>query len=414
MGQGIRVFDRLLGRYDAVLSIRARDAFRIVSARRVSDGSACVVVLPGIKANVAQVAAAFAEIELAHGSFSHPRVPRVSARGEVDGTPFLEFDVPAVVDGFEIVKLMADADPKIPYGAADAFVASLREAMEAAHEVVDPRTGAPLCMGRIGLGNVLFGADGQWSLVAFGRNFPVEREDGSPDPSVAFCQAPELASGGAPSPTGDYVALLLFMRSVLPYADMSGVIGRILRGVHEPSDAEIIQCLVWVESHMIGALPSRRVSIAEAVAMADRIRTLNGTTLDEDGFAKYVRSLLERVEEAPIEMDRADPTDTQTLTLAREAVWIAAPDGTRHRLGRAHRRIVLALIERHREAPSTPLTVWDLLKAGWPGETPQVDAGANRVYVTVARIRQLGLRDLIERFDDGYRLAPSTRVVFVE
>ena len=144
------------------------------------------------------------------------------------------------------------------------------------------------------------------------------------------------------------------------------------------------------------------------------MRVRNGPTLDEPGFATYVRGLLDRVENAPVRIENVEPTDTQTLKLGRDAVWVAAPDGARHRLGRAHRRILLALIDRHHKAPNEALTVWDLLKAGWPGENPQLDAGANRVYVAVARIRQLGLRDLIERFDDGYRLTPRATVLYAD
>jgi hypothetical protein len=51
--------------------------------------------------------------------------------------------------------------------------------------------------------------------------------------------------------------------------------------------------------------------------------------------------------------------------------------------------------------------MWELFEAGWPGERPIREAGANRVYVTLARLRQLGLRDVVERFEDGYRIAPQ-------
>lgn len=406
------VLSPLLGRYVDVLAIRTRDAFRVISARRIADNRACVVVLPGEKSDRRAVRDAFVEVRRAHERFAHARVPPVSACDEIEGTPFLEFEFDGVADGFEVVKLMADADPKIPYGAADAFIASLREATEAAHHATDSDGGTQICLGRISLGNVLFNADGEWRLVGFGRNFPVEREDGSVDPTVAYCQAPELAGGGLASPSGDYVALLLFMRSVMPYADMSGVIGRVLRGEAQPSDSELIQSLIWVETRMIGELTQRRASIAEAIAVAERIRAFNGTALDEPGFAKYVKALLARVEETPMPMQEVRPTALAQLTVARDVEWVAAPSGTRHRLGRAHRRILMALIERHREAPTEALTVWDLLRAGWPGETPQLEAGANRVYVAIAGIRQLGLRDLIERFDDGYRLATRTKVVY--
>ncbi len=51
-----------------------------------------------------------------------------------------------------------------------------------------------------------------------------------------------------------------------------------------------------------------------------------------------------------------------------------------------------ALIERNREAPGASLTVQDLLEAGWPGERPMAEAGANRVYVALTKLRRMGLR----------------------
>lgn len=414
MNERAGAYHRLLGRYEAVLSIRSRSSFRLVSARRIADGKPCVVLVPGPKANVAAATDVFAEIVRTNALFNHARVPKVSEHGTIDGTPFVEFDCDAVADGFDIVKLMADAATKIPYGAADGFIASIREATSAAHAVTDPRTGQPLCLGRLSLANVLFNAQGEWFVVGIGKNFPVERDDGSNDPEVATCYAPELGTGGAPSPGGDYVAVLLFMRSVMPYADMSGAVGRIVRGEIQAEDAELIQCLVWIETRMVGELAPRRASVAEAIAMSERVRALNGEERDEPGFAAYVRALLEKAEEEPARIAPSEPPAMHTLTLARDALWITGADGTRHRLGRAHRRILLALVDKHQTAEGEPLTVWDLLQAGWPGENPSREAGANRVYVAVASIRQLGVRDLIERFDDGYRLSPRSRVAFVD
>ena len=56
------------------------------------------------------------------------------------------------------------------------------------------------------------------------------------------------------------------------------------------------------------------------------------------------------------------------------------------------------------------LTIHDLIAAGWPGETPIGDSGQNRCYVALHRLRSLGLREIIERVDDGYRLAVGTRI----
>lgn len=104
-------------------------------------------------------------------------------------------------------------------------------------------------------------------------------------------------------------------------------------------------------------------------------------------------------------------TYAHTLYVGPDTSWIAGPSGERHRLGRSLRLIVDALVARHRNA-GPPLTVAELLEAGWPGERPIAQAGANRVHVEMNRLRNMGLRDILECPGDGYRLAPQTRVVF--
>lgn len=109
-----------------------------------------------------------------------------------------------------------------------------------------------------------------------------------------------------------------------------------------------------------------------------------------------------------------EPTMTAALVVGPEATWIAGSDGARQRLGRSLRRIVLALLARHRSAERDALGMWDLLAAGWPEERPVPTAGANRVYAAVARLRRMGMRDVLERFEDGYRIAPRAAIRFVD
>jgi hypothetical protein len=54
--------------------------------------------------------------------------------------------------------------------------------------------------------------------------------------------------------------------------------------------------------------------------------------------------------------------------------------------------------------PGRPVPVDALLDAGWPGESPLPEAAMNRLYVAMNRLRHLGLRDVLERAGDGYRL----------
>ena len=73
----------------------------------------------------------------------------------------------------------------------------------------------------------------------------------------------------------------------------------------------------------------------------------------------------------------------------------------------------LSALRARLESPSTPLTVDDLLAAGWPGERVLRDAGASRVYVALGTLRKLGLRDVIISRDGGYYLDPRVEVLVV-
>jgi len=402
--------DPWLDRYVDPLPIRSRGAFHLVSARRTADGAPCVVVVPGPSADRARVAVALAEVERVHALLDHPLIPRVAARGEFAGTPFLEIACDAVLDGIECVRFLADSDRRIPYAASDGFIAGLRTALQSAHAVIDPTTGGPICLGRLSLANLLFSPTGRFYLVGFGRNFPIEKESGAIDGWATFFQAPELVTGAPPTPIGDYTALLLFMRSLLPYVETTGTIARFLRGEVGPEDRELLELLQWFDRRILGEAPPLRPSIEEAVAVSDRIRALLGVVQDQDLFIAHVASVIEPPEEAQSLTPEPMVTSPPALLVGPDSAWFAVSGGERQRLGGALRRVLAALIDKHASQPGVPLSIWDILEAGWPGERPVVEAGANRVYVAIARLRSRGLRDVIDRFEDGYRLAARTTI----
>src|SRR5262249_6071825 len=136
--------------------------------------------------------AALAEIERTHALLHHPAIPRPVRLEKDHATPYLELACDAVIDAIEVIRMLPEFEEKIPYAAADAFIAALREAMQAAHAVQCPRDGQPIYLGRISPGNILFSARGRTWLVGFGRNFPIEKENGSIDGSASFFCAPEL------------------------------------------------------------------------------------------------------------------------------------------------------------------------------------------------------------------------------
>jgi hypothetical protein len=112
-----------------------------------------------------------------------------------------------------------------------------------------------------------------------------------------------------------------------------------------------------------------------------------------------------------------DPPMMKT-TLAHEA-HIAA-DGSWFQIGPAAgdlsrrpvlRRVLAALCAHHLAAPEQPITVGDLVAAGWPGERCVGDSGATRVYQTVKRLRQMGLGEALAHNGIGYWLKGAPRIV---
>ncbi len=101
------------------------------------------------------------------------------------------------------------------------------------------------------------------------------------------------------------------------------------------------------------------------------------------------------------------------LVVGPEARWFRREDGEPVSLLKARgARLVLAeLLRRRVETPGVALSLDALFEAGWPGERVQRKAAANRVYVALTKLRNLGLRGLIQSRDDGFLLDPGAAVV---
>lgn len=80
---------------------------------------------------------------------------------------------------------------------------------------------------------------------------------------------------------------------------------------------------------------------------------------------------------------------------------------------RALRGILRALVDHKTDPSRAPLGLDEVLEAGWPGEKMSPESGARRVYVTINRLRKLGLGELLLTTGDGYALAPRVDVVRV-
>lgn len=110
-------------------------------------------------------------------------------------------------------------------------------------------------------------------------------------------------------------------------------------------------------------------------------------------------------------MARAESEGAQRrLYIGTDGRWFELDGEGRVDLARSGpiRSMLLALSMR--AASREPLSVEDLFEAGWPGEQISPGSAANRVYATLARLRTLGLRDVVVRRHRGWMIDPEVLV----
>jgi hypothetical protein len=272
---------------------------------------------------------------------------------------------------------------------------TIMETLIRTHRVTDPVTGGPVCLGSLALANVQVAADGRLWLVGFGAGSLADA-----------CIAPEVASGGAPTPGADVFAVMLFMRAQIAFTELPPALVRVFAGRPLDSDAELMRLLVWANAQILAAPPDGRPSMAEALDRAWQMWRLLGFAPDTAGFAAWLaRAIAIGPDAEPVP---AVDADRSRIVVGRDGEWIEA-NGIRHRLAsrRPLRRLLFALAEARCARAGSALSVDELLDSGWPGEDPLPEAGSNRVYVAISTLRKLGLGSVLQRWDGGYRLDPA-------
>ncbi len=89
--------------------------------------------------------------------------------------------------------------------------------------------------------------------------------------------------------------------------------------------------------------------------------------------------------------------EREALFVGPEARWIKREGEEPVTLPRqrALRLLFLRLLEERERAPGRPVSREDLIVAAWPGERMRPEAAQNRFYVTLSRLKGLGLREMV-------------------
>jgi len=100
------------------------------------------------------------------------------------------------------------------------------------------------------------------------------------------------------------------------------------------------------------------------------------------------------------------------LVVGPEAAWFTLPGGTTQDLEgrRVLRRLLLCLVENHREARGEGVSLDTLRDAGWPGEAVMHASAVNRVHVALTELRRRGLKPWLIHRQGRYLLDPALRV----
>jgi len=101
----------------------------------------------------------------------------------------------------------------------------------------------------------------------------------------------------------------------------------------------------------------------------------------------------------------------RAITVHDDGSHFTLPDGTAvdlRRRGASTRRLLAGLATA--SAEGRRLSVAEAFEVGWPGERIRWESARQRVYVTIATLRQVGLDDLLDSNDEGYLLRVPVRL----
>ena len=171
-------------------------------------------------------------------------------------------------------------------------------------------------------------------------------------------------------------------------------------------------------AHDAAAAERHRLAAAAPIAVAQAPApdgTFAPARCSED--VRLAVRLLERAIASPTASAR-EPGDPLPPAIARlivgpEARWFRLQDRrpVPFLKAKAARLVLAGLVRGRIDAPGRALPLAELFEAGWPGERIPAKAAANRVYVTLTKLRKLGLGALLQSRDDGFLLDPAAVVL---
>ncbi len=156
-------------------------------------------------------------------------------------------------------------------------------------------------------------------------------------------------------------------------------------------------------------------NLAQLEATLDQAREALGRG-EEEQIERWIRDAATKAPAARGAIEATAPSaEDNAFVFARSGKWFTLATGERVSLHRREvlRRVLGALVSARDEQPGRVINAEQLIAIAWAGERFIDGSGENRLHVALTNLRQIGLRPIIERVEDGYRLDPmvATRIV---
>jgi predicted ATPase len=128
-------------------------------------------------------------------------------------------------------------------------------------------------------------------------------------------------------------------------------------------------------------------------------------------IATQCAAAIEARSEAPTFLARHERT-RRVLVVEPSAEWFELKPAPRRSCAQRHvlRRLLAALVAARIDSPGRALSTMELFERGWPGEKAIPGSASNRVYVSIAGLRRLGLKDILVAREGGYLLDPEIAI----
>lgn len=149
--------------------------------------------------------------------------------------------------------------------------------------------------------------------------------------------------------------------------------------------------------------PRRQAVQLLALAIEDRAAAAEAAKAREPAAeeVRFARRVLGRVLGGVV-----SAADRSPVVVARDGTWVRLRSGETVQLAaaRSAARVLAKLAFERVRRPGIPVAPPALVRAGWPDEQILPKAAKNRLHVTIARLRRLGLSTLIVHGPEGYML----------